>query len=138
MHNDFIKTDNKEKQGGLDILKIRAAAWDKVITSNGFNIHDLQDMYLDFLSKCSIEISGNVTRFEKDLLKKATKYEIIKDQESGVFRKESASELFSIFSSSISIYLSFCHQKAVLNLSEQLFSQLERTYLNESTCLMVT
>ena len=72
------------------MLKIRAAAWDKFITSNGFNMHDLQDMYLDFLSKCSIEISGNVTRFEKDLLKKATNYEIIKDQESGVFRKESA------------------------------------------------
>ena len=56
LYNDFIKTDNKEKQGGLDILKIRAAAWDKVITfmnekkknSNGFDIHDLQDMYLDF------------------------------------------------------------------------------------------
>ena len=57
--------------------------------SNGFNIHDLQDMHFDFLSKYSIEISGNVTRFGQDLLEKVPNYEIIKDQETRVSRKES-------------------------------------------------
>ena len=65
--------------------------------SDGFDIHDLQDMYLGFLSNCSIKISGNVTRFGQDLLEKEPNYEIIKDQEIWVFRKESVPELFIIF-----------------------------------------
>ena len=65
--------------------------------SDEFNILDRQDMYLDFLSKYSIEISGSVTRFGQDLLEEVTNYEIIKDQETRFFRKESVRELFSIF-----------------------------------------
>ena len=103
--NDFIKKDNEIKQGGLNIPQIRVAAWDKVIAfmdeaednSDGFDIHDLQDMYLGFLSKYSIEISGNVTRFGQDLLEEVSNYEIIKDQETRVFLKASVQELFSIF-----------------------------------------
>ena len=41
--------------------------------SNGFNMHDLQDIYLDFLSKYSIKINGNATRFGQDLLQKKAK-----------------------------------------------------------------
>ena len=82
-------------------------------------------MYLVFLSKYSMEISQNVTRFGQDLLEKAPNYEIVKDQETRACRKESVRELFS-------------HQKAGLNPSGQLFIQLERTYLNGKTCLMVT
>ena len=78
MYNDFIKKDNKKKQRGLDIPHIRAAARDKVVAfmgegennSNRFDIHDLQDMYFDFLSKYSIEISGNITHFGQTCLKK--------------------------------------------------------------------
>ena len=88
MYNDLIKKDNEEKQWGLGIPQIRAAAWDKVVAfideaednSDGIDIHDLQDMYLDFFAKYSIEICGNVTRFGRDLLEKAPNYEIIKDQ----------------------------------------------------------
>ena len=97
LHNDFIRKDNEKDQEALDIPQIRAAACDKVVAfmhqaednSNGFNIHGLQDMHFDFLSKYSIEISGNVTRFGQDLLEKVPNYEIIKDQETRVLRKES-------------------------------------------------
>ena len=59
LYNDFIKKDNEKKQGRLDIPQIRAAAWDKVEAfmdeaednSSELDINDLQDMYLDFLSK---------------------------------------------------------------------------------------
>ena len=58
LYNDFIKKDNEKKQGGLDIPQIIAAAWEKVVafmdeeedSSDGFDIHDLQDMYLDCLT----------------------------------------------------------------------------------------
>ena len=70
--------------------------------SDGFNIHDLKDMYLDFFwSNFSIKISRNVIRFGQDLLEKVPNYEIIKDQETRFFCKESVPELFSIFFSVI-------------------------------------
>ena len=53
------------------------------------NSDKLQDIYLEFLSKYSIQISGNVTRFGQGLLEKVPNYEIIKDQETQVFCKES-------------------------------------------------
>ena len=61
------------------------------------NSDKLQDIYLEFLSKYSIQISGNVTRFGQGLLEKVPNYEIIKDQETQVFCKESVWELFNIF-----------------------------------------
>ena len=59
LYNDFIKKDNEKNQGRLDIPPIRAAAWDKVEAfmdeaednSSEFDINDLQDIYLDVLSK---------------------------------------------------------------------------------------
>ena len=75
--------------------------------SNGFDMQDLQDTYLDFLSKYSVEISGNVTRFGQDLFEKAPNYEIIKDHGTRVFRKESAPELLSIFCQSSKSWIEF-------------------------------
>ena len=72
--------------------------------SDGFDMHDLQDMYLDFLSKYSIEISGNITHFGQACLK-APNYEVIIDQRTRVFRKESVRELFSIFRQSSKIWI---------------------------------
>ena len=96
--------------------------------SNGIDVHDLQDMCRGFLSKCNIKISGNITRFGQDLLKNKSNYEIIKDQETRVIKN-----LFESYSVSFNI-----HQKAGLKPSRQLLSQLERTYLNGKTCLIVT
>ena len=105
LYNEFVKKDNERKQGGIDVQQVKAAAWDKVVAfmdeaeddEDGFDMHDLQDMYLDFLSNYNIEIGGNVTRFGQDLIERAPNYEIIKDGETRVFRKESVRELFSIF-----------------------------------------
>ena len=80
-NNDFIEKNNEKKQGGLDITQIRAASWDKAVAfmdkaednSDGFDIHEIQDMYLDFLSKYSIKISENATHSGQDLLEKNTK-----------------------------------------------------------------
>ena len=44
-----------------------------------------------------MEISGNVTCFGQDFLEKVSNHEIMKDQETRFFRKESLRELLSIF-----------------------------------------
>ena len=80
-NNDFIEKNNEKKQGGLDIPQIRASSWDKAVAfmdktednSDGFDIHEIQDMYLNFLSKYSIKISENATHSGQDLLEKNTK-----------------------------------------------------------------
>ena len=130
LHNDFIKKDNEKDQEALDIPQIRAAACDKVVASmhevednsNGFNIHGLQDMHLGFLSKYSIEISGNVTRFGQDLLEKMPNYEIIKDQETRVLRKESVRELFSIFRQSSKSWIE-CIEAVIQPIREDIFKR---------------
>ena len=130
LYNDFIKRDNEKKQGGLDIPQIREATWDKVVAfmdeaednNDGFNIHDLQDVYLDFLSKYSIEISGNVTRFGQYLLEKAPNFEIIKDPETQVFGKEYVRELFRIFRQSSKNWIE-CIKAVIQPIKGDIFKQ---------------
>ena len=64
---------------------------------NGFNIHDLEDMYLEYLSKYGVLTGKHVTRFGQELLERTSNYEIIKDGETRVYCKGSLRELFSIF-----------------------------------------
>ena len=90
--------------------------------NDGFNIHDLQDMYLDFLSKYSIEIIGNVTRFGQHLLEKAPNFEIIKDPKTKVFRKEYVRELFSIFRQSSKNWIE-CIKAVIQPIKGDIFKQ---------------
>ena len=126
MYNDLIKKDNEEKQEGLDIPLIRAAAWDKVVAfmdeaednSDGIDIYDLQDMYLDFLPNIaskSVEMShvSDETCFKKRQIMKSSK----------ISRHESFVK--NLFGSYSVFFVS--HQKAGLNPSWQLFIQLEKT-----------
>ena len=106
LYNRFVKK-NKEKTESVDAKEVKAAAWDKVVTfmeetaqvdsKEGFEIHQLEDIYLDHLSCYGIDIESHITRFGKELLERAPDYEIIKDKETRVFRKESVREHFSIF-----------------------------------------
>jgi len=103
LYNEFVKKN--KPMGAIDTKRVKAAAWDKVIAymhetesaEKGFDIHELEDIYLDFLSQYDMNIGGNVTRFGKELIERAPNYEMIKDRETRVFCRESAHELFSIF-----------------------------------------
>ena len=64
---------------------------------NGFEIHELENMYLDYLSQYSIHLSSHITRFSEELIERAPTYEIIKNKETRVFRKECVHEMFSTF-----------------------------------------
>ena len=136
-YNDFMKKNNEKKQGGLDIPQIRATAWDKVVAfmdeakdnSDGFDIHDPQDMHLDFLSKYSIKSVEISHVLDKTCLKKRQAMKSSKIRRHEPFVKN----LFESYSVSF-----VSHQKAGLDPSGQLLFQLERTYLNGKTCLMVT
>ena len=64
---------------------------------NGFDIHELENMYLEHLSKYGFFIGKHVTRFGQELLERVPNYEIIKDGETRVYCKESVRKLFSIF-----------------------------------------
>ena len=95
LYNDFIKKDDEKKQGGIDIPQIRAAAWDKVVAFvDEAKTTAVDWIYMTYrtLIFCPNIVSKSVEMshvFGEDLLEKAPNYEIIKDQETRVFRKES-------------------------------------------------
>ena len=64
---------------------------------NGFDIHEFENMYPEYLSKYGVFIGKHVTRFGQEFLERAPNYEIIKEGETHVYCKEFACELFSIF-----------------------------------------
>ena len=63
----------------------------------GFDIHEFEDMYLEYLSKYGVFSCQHVTRFGQEFLERAPNYEITKEGETLVYCKEFVCELFSIF-----------------------------------------
>ena len=88
-------------------IGVKEGAWDKVLAFmnetppteavNGFEIHELENMYLEYLSEYNIDVASHITRFSEELLKRAPAYEIIKKKETRVYPRDSVHELFSIF-----------------------------------------
>ena len=66
--------------------------------TKGLDLHELEKMYLDYLSEFEILIESRTTRFGENLTERASEYEVIKmDKKQRVFRKVSMHEMFSIF-----------------------------------------
>ena len=108
LYNKCIKKDSERKQTW-------AVAWDKVIAfmnetqdaeaQYGFEMDELEDIYLEYLSKHGVFLHMHVTRFFQELLERAPNYEKIKDGEIRVCCKESVCESFSIFCQSSQILI---------------------------------
>ena len=135
LYNDFIKKDDEKKQGGIDIPQIRAPVWDKVVAFVDEAKTTAMDwIYMTYrtLIFCPNIVSKSVEMshvLEKTCLKKRQTMKSSKIRRHEYFVKN----LFESYSVSL-----INHQKAGLNPSGQLFIQLERTYLNGKTCLIVT
>ena len=93
--NRFTKTRKEEDRRNIDVDQVKAAAWDKIIafmneTSptdffDGFDIHDLENMYHDYLSEYEVYIDSYIKRFGRNLIERAPNYEIIKYDKNNVF-----------------------------------------------------
>ena len=105
---DLQKNREKNVSEKIDTNHAKAAAWDKVIafmnealpliSKEGFDLYELENMCLDYLSEYEILIESHITRFSENLIEKTPEYEVIKtDKKQSVFRKESMHEMFSIF-----------------------------------------
>ena len=100
---------NREKnKGKIDIDHVKAAAWEKAIAfmsetlpsvaKEDFDLRELENIYLDYLSEYEIFIESHITRFGENLIERAREYEVIKhDKKQRVFHKESVHEMLSIF-----------------------------------------
>ena len=107
LYNRVAKKQSDNEIGGFDVNQIRAAAWDKVIAfmtespqseaEKGFNLHELEQIYLEYLARYDVVISGHVTRFGKELIERAPHFEIVKNIDTRVYFKESVRELFNTF-----------------------------------------
>ena len=104
LYNRFAKKQ-KECKGKIDTEHAKAAAWDKVIifmnktlpsvAKEDFDLHKLENIYLDYLSEYEILIEGHITQFGENLIEKAPEYEVRKmDKKQCVFHKESTVGLF--------------------------------------------
>ena len=66
LYNRFTKKQKEECKGKIDIYHVKAVTWDKVIAfmnetlpsvaKEGFDLHQLQNIYLDYLSEYEIFI----------------------------------------------------------------------------------
>ena len=108
LHNRFTKKQKEECKGKIDTDNAKAAAWDRVIAfmnetllsvaKESFDLHELENVYLDYLSEYEILIESHITQFGENLIERAQEYEVIKmDKKQRVFRKESMHEMFSVF-----------------------------------------
>ena len=71
LYNRFTKKQKEECKGKIDTDHPKAAAWDKVIVfmnetfpsvaKEGFDLHELEDIYLDYLSEYEILIESHIT-----------------------------------------------------------------------------
>ena len=69
-----------------------------LIAKEGFDLYELENICLDYLSEYEILIESHITGFSENLIEKTPEYEVIKtDKKQSVFRKESMHEMFSIF-----------------------------------------
>ena len=91
----IYKKKKKKKQkeackGKIDIDHVKTAAWDKVIAfmnetllsaAKGFDLHELENIHLYYLSEYNIFIESHITRFGKNLIERTPKYEVLKHYE---------------------------------------------------------
>ena len=106
LHNRYRKKKNEQSKK-YDVDQIKEAAWDKVIayinenysanSENGFEIHELEAMYLEYLSNYEICITSHITRFIDELASRAPNFEIRKTMDTRVFRTDSLDHLLSVF-----------------------------------------
>ena len=78
LYNWFTKKQKEECKGKIYTDHAKAAAWDKVIAfmnetvllvaKEGFDLHELENMYLDYLSEYEILIESHITRFGENLI----------------------------------------------------------------------
>ena len=105
---DLQKSRKDNVSEKIDTDHAKAAAWDKVIpfmnealpsiAKEGFDLYELENICLDYLSEYEILIESHITGFGENLIERAPEYEVIKtDKKQSVFRKESMHEMFSIF-----------------------------------------
>ena len=64
------------------------------VAKEGFDLHELKNIYLIYLSENEIFKESHFTRFRENLIERAPKYEVITQR---VFFKGSMTEMFSIF-----------------------------------------
>ena len=66
------------------------------VAKEGFDLHELENIYLDYLSEYEIFIESHTIRFGENLIERAPEYEVIKhDEKQRVFHKESICLVFS-------------------------------------------
>ena len=68
------------------------------VAKEGFDLHELENIYLDYLSEYEIFIDSHIARFGENLIERVPEHEVVKhDKRQRIFRKESMHEMFSIF-----------------------------------------
>ena len=108
LFNRLTTKQKEECKGEVDTDHVNAAACDKVIAfmnetlpsvaKEGFDLHELENIYLDYLSEYEIFIDSHIARFGENLIERVPEYEVVKhDKRQRIFRKESMHEMFSIF-----------------------------------------
>ena len=95
LYNRFTKKQKEQCKVKTDIDHVRAAAWDKVVAfmngtlpsfaKEGFDLHELENIYLDYLSEYKIFIASHITRFGENLIESAREHEVIKTDEPACF-----------------------------------------------------
>ena len=95
------KTRKKNVREKIDIDRVKTAAWGigigfmnktlPSVTREGFDLHQLEDIYLDHLPY-EIFIESHITQFDKNLSERIPDYEVIKKY--CVFRNESMYKYF--------------------------------------------
>ena len=93
---DLQKKKKKKKQkeackGKIDIDHVKTAASDKVTAfmnetllsaaKEGFDLHELENIHLNYLSEYNIFIESHITRFGENLIERTPKYEVLKHDE---------------------------------------------------------
>ena len=65
------------------------------VAKEDFDLHELENIYLDYLSEYEILIESHIAQFREKLIERAPEYEVIKmDKKQHVFHKESIVGLF--------------------------------------------
>ena len=69
-----------------------------LVAKESFDLHELENIYLDCLSEYKIFIESHITRFGENLIERAPEYEVIKhDKKQRVFCKEFMNKMLSVF-----------------------------------------
>ena len=85
---DLQKSREKNVSEKIDTDHAKAAAWDKVIafmnealpliSKEGFDLYELENICLDYLSEYEILIESHITGFSENFIEKTPEYEVIK------------------------------------------------------------